>query len=58
MIRNRVRQADLDDGRRDHGLTSKGKDELRRLRRQVTILEEERESLKKAALGSTGRCNT
>ena len=49
-IRNWVRQADRDDGRRDDGLTSTELEELRRLRREVRQVREEREILKKAAV--------
>jgi|ERR1700754_128524 len=48
-IRNWVRQADLDDGRRQDGLTTSERDELQRLRRENDRLREEREILKKAA---------
>ncbi|GAA3630350.1 hypothetical protein GCM10022419_136900 [Nonomuraea rosea] len=46
-IRTWVRQADLDDGRRQDGLTSAEKDELARLRRENKILREEKEILRK-----------
>jgi transposase len=48
-IRNWMRQADLDDGRRSDGLTTDEKEELARLRRENRVLREEREILKKAA---------
>ena len=48
-IRNWVRQADRDEGRREDGLTSSELEELRRLRRENRQLREEREILKKAA---------
>jgi transposase len=44
-----LKQADLDTGKRHDGLTSDEQEELRRLRRGVRILREEREILKKAA---------
>ena len=47
-IRKWVRQADLDDGRRDDGLTTDERDELRRLRRENRQLRLEREILTKA----------
>src|SRR6478672_350300 len=48
-IRNWARQSDLDEGRRDDGLTSAEQEELRRLRRENRQLREEREILAKAA---------
>jgi transposase len=49
VIRNWVRQADLDAGRRSDGLTTAERDELRRLRAENRVLRMERELLKKAA---------
>jgi transposase len=48
-IANWVKQADLDDGVRDDGLTTPERDELRRLKRENKRLREEQEILKKAA---------
>ena len=48
-IRNWVAQADRDDGVRADCLTTEEREELRRLRREVKTLREEREILKKAA---------
>jgi transposase len=43
-----VRQGQLDRGERDDGLTMGERDEVRKLRRQVRELEQEREILKRA----------
>lgn len=48
-IRNWVTQADRDSGRRSDGPSSAEQEELRRLRREVKRLREEREILSKAA---------
>ena len=48
-IRNWLRQADRDEGRRADGLTTEARAELRRLRRENRTLREERDVLKNAA---------
>jgi transposase len=48
-LRNWVRQADLDAGRRTDGLTTTEQEELRRLRAEVRTLRMERDLLVKAA---------
>ena len=49
-LRNWVRQADIDIGRRHDGLTTTEREELRRLRSEVQTLRMERDLLKKAAV--------
>lgn len=48
-IRNWIKQADLDEGRRDDDLTTAERDELRRLRQENRRLQQERDILAKAA---------
>ena len=48
-IREWVRRADLDDGQGEDGLNSAEREELKRLRREVRQLRQEREILAKAA---------
>jgi transposase len=56
-LRNWVKQEEIDAGERE-GLTTEDQEELRRLRRENKILKQEKEVLRKATVGSTGRCNT
>lgn len=48
-LRQWVRQADIDAGTRHDGLTTQETEEVRRLRREIRTLREEREILLKAA---------
>jgi transposase len=48
-VRNWVKQADLDTGRRSDGMTSGENEEITRLRKRVRQLETERDILSKAA---------
>lgn len=53
-LRNWVRQADLDAGRRQDGLTTNEREELRRLRAEIRTLRMERDLLKKRRSSSPG----
>jgi transposase len=48
-LRQWLKQADIDAGVRHDGLTSEETEEVRRLRREIKLLREERESLRNAA---------
>jgi transposase len=48
-IRNWIKQADIDSGERQDGVTTDEKEELARLRRECRKLRQEREILKKTA---------
>ena len=57
-IRNWIKQADLDNGKRSDGLTTDEREELRRLRRENKQLRLEREILSKAAAWFARETNT
>jgi len=49
VLRRWIKQADIDDGRRD-GVTTEESQELSRLRKEVRVLREERDILKRATV--------
>jgi transposase len=57
-IRNWVKQADLNAGRRSDGLTSQEQEELKRLRHEIKQLRLEREILAKATAWSARETDT
>ena len=56
-IRNWVKRADVDEGRRSDGLTTEARKEMRELKREVKRPRMERETKKKPRPGSRGRAD-